>query len=1074
MRRYLPASLILLLVCWCMPSRAQTAVQTLQNAVSANANGTTLTVRGYGGAIAQISGTFTATVTWEAQLDGTNWVAVLGTNQATGVQATTATSTGIYTIACPGAEFMRARVTWTSGTSITVKARATPATLGRVSGGIIGDTTAQLGALNLLYLSNPGAPTVTPQGTTGSTTWSYKAVAKLKDGTGTAAGAEGTTTTGNATLTGTNFNRLSVTAVPNAYSYDWYRTAAGGTPSSTGKIGNSVGTTFDDTGIAGDASSPPTTNLTATIDVVSDAANASLTLDAKGTGGVLFPNGAAATPSISFTNSPTTGLFRSAADVIGFGTAGVERWVINSSGAFNPTLNNTYDIGNGLVNPRDVSVGRNLILYGATSGSVTHKAAAVAGTNTITWPAGTTDFSATGGASQVVKQVSAGAAFTLGQLAASDLSNGVTGSGGVVLASTPAITGGTHTGLTSLGIRSTGAAFDLTFATDSVFTAGRTITFRPGDAARIVTLSGDATLSGTNTGDQTITLTGGVTGSGTGSFAATVVTNANLTGPITSVGNATSVAAQTGTGTTFVMQTSPSVTGGAHTAITSFGLRDTSAAFDLTIAAVSSPALGAGRTLTLNMQNVAHTIVFGETTNTITFPDAPSGTVPFLNLAQTWTALQSFGTNLGGTLQTAAQPNVTSLGTLTGLTLSGVVNLPAGTAGSPSLVDVNSTTTGIWFSSAGNMNISTAGVERLHIDSGRLTLDDDMNLSWRNQPSAGAPDLFIRRAAAANLALGTTAANPPLAQTISVQNASGTDIAGASFTIDASQGTGTGVGGSFIIRVAGAGTTGSSLNALAAALTIDSTKLATFVGNVVAPTVIGGTATTSDLNLQTTSGVGAAGADMHFLVGNAGGTEAATILNSGVVGIGNAAPIAGFLHIGPGTDTPIQGTRQLYVTGNGTTVVVVRDSTNNVEAGLLAYSGGAQVGASSDHSVEFIQNNIVRATLLTTGNLKLAGTAVRATTEGTNHLDIFDGAAPVGTLTNGISLYSTTGELRVMDAAGNPTLLSPHDKNNNWIFDSYVGQGKDRKRIIVDMEKMVRFLNKHFGADWIHEYAVAN
>lgn len=39
--------------------------------------------------------------------------------------------------------------------------------------------------------------------------------------------------------------------------------------------------------------------------------------------------------------------------------------------------------------------------------------------------------------------------------------------------------------------------------------------------------------------------------------AATVTTNANLTGPITSTGNATAVAAQTGTGSTFVMQASP-------------------------------------------------------------------------------------------------------------------------------------------------------------------------------------------------------------------------------------------------------------------------------------------------------------------------------------------------------------------------------------------------------------------------------------------------------------------------------------------------------------------------------------
>jgi hypothetical protein len=38
-------------------------------------------------------------------------------------------------------------------------------------------------------------------------------------------------------------------------------------------------------------------------------------------------------------------------------------------------------------------------------------------------------------------------------------------------------------------------------------------------------------------------------------------TNANLTGPITSVGNATSIASQTGTGTTFVMSVSPTITG---------------------------------------------------------------------------------------------------------------------------------------------------------------------------------------------------------------------------------------------------------------------------------------------------------------------------------------------------------------------------------------------------------------------------------------------------------------------------------------------------------------------------------
>ena len=58
---------------------------------------------------------------------------------------------------------------------------------------------------------------------------------------------------------------------------------------------------------------------------------------------------------------------------------------------------------------------------------------------TITLPNGSTDFTATGGTSQVVKQAGAGSAFTVAQLAASDLSNGTTGSGSVVLATSPTL-----------------------------------------------------------------------------------------------------------------------------------------------------------------------------------------------------------------------------------------------------------------------------------------------------------------------------------------------------------------------------------------------------------------------------------------------------------------------------------------------------------------------------------------------------------------------------------------------------------------------------------------------------------
>ena len=62
-------------------------------------------------------------------------------------------------------------------------------------------------------------------------------------------------------------------------------------------------------------------------------------------------------------------------------------------------------------------------LLGSSSGGVKLAVPATSGANTITMPAGTTDFSATGGTSQVVKQTSAGGAFTVARLACADLSN---------------------------------------------------------------------------------------------------------------------------------------------------------------------------------------------------------------------------------------------------------------------------------------------------------------------------------------------------------------------------------------------------------------------------------------------------------------------------------------------------------------------------------------------------------------------------------------------------------------------------------------------------------------------------
>lgn len=107
-------------------------------------------------------------------------------------------------------------------------------------------------------LTAPSAPTVTPNGTPGATTWTYKIVAKkVPTSQFSAASSGGATLIGNATLSATNYNRIAWSAVTDANQYDIYRTIAGGTPATTGLIGSTNNIFFNDTGVAGDGSTAP-------------------------------------------------------------------------------------------------------------------------------------------------------------------------------------------------------------------------------------------------------------------------------------------------------------------------------------------------------------------------------------------------------------------------------------------------------------------------------------------------------------------------------------------------------------------------------------------------------------------------------------------------------------------------------------------------------------------------------------------------------------------------------------------------------------------------------------------------
>lgn len=109
------------------------------------------------------------------------------------------------------------------------------------------------------------------------------------------------------------------------------------------------------------------------------------------------------------------------------------------------------------------------------------------------------------------------------------------------------------------------------------------------------------------------------------------------------------------------------------------------------------------------------------------------------------------------------------------------------------------------------------------------------------------------------------------------------------------------------------------------------------------------------------------------------------------------------------------------------------DSTNSIFSGAVGRFAftAAQTFTSTEKSTDMFvalaNANTAIAEILrlkSYGVLKIAGTAARGTTEGTNRLDLFDGTAPVGTLSNGVSLYSSSGELLAMDAGGNPSNLT--------------------------------------------------
>lgn len=295
------------------------------------------------------------------------------------------------------------------------------------------------------------------------------------------------------------------------------------------------------------------------------------------------------------------------------------------------------------------------------------------------------------------------AATTTIAIPATQITNGTTGSGAVVLATSPVLVTpdlGTPTALVGTNITGTAAGLTAgTVTTNANLTGGVTSV---GNAATVVTnanLTGEATSTGnavtlTNSAVIGKVITGYVSGAGTVAATDSILqaiqkldgnnsTNANLTGPITSVGNATSIASQTGTGTKFVVDTSPTLITpdlGTPTALVGTNITGTATAFTAsnvtTNANLTGEATSTGNSVTLSNSAVIGKVITGFTSG--------AGVV-----AATDTILQAIQ-KLDGNTAASGSGTVTSVSVVTANGVSGTVATPSTTPA----ITLSLTTTG--------------------------------------------------------------------------------------------------------------------------------------------------------------------------------------------------------------------------------------------------------------------------------------------------------------------------------------------------------------------------------------------
>ncbi len=258
---------------------------------------------------------------------------------------------------------------------------------------------------------------------------------------------------------------------------------------------------------------------------------------------------------------------------------------------------------------------------------------------------------------------------------------------------------------------------------------------------------------------------------------------------------------------------------------------------------------------------------------------------------------------------------------------------------------------------------------------------------------------------------------------------------------------------------------------------------------------------TGNLSLDTTSTVPAVlDTTSHFRPGSANGLDLGDTTNTwshlyvgtnaGAITIGGDVELqrgaANQLDLGSNDGLQLSGTGDIKLATDGQRYAGSGGDNDSLtwSAGVLDINSRAQFrvnldtdnNSTADHLAIFHNaadgggTELMRFT--DEGSIQIGGTAVHATIAGTNHISMFNGTAPTGALTNGASFYVSSGEMNVIDSAGNVTLLSPHDRETEeWIF--YSRHTPTGRVLRVRMEELVKRLNRTFNWDLVEEYVEA-